>query len=148
MKVPKNVLVIGSALSITYRKTGSNRETVLSLSRKSKGVLIAINKTHTALFLFPNKTTGKKQILTDRQGKQSGRIHTAVEYEIPSISLNPVGVVIAIQYSTDWWEDVFTTYGHSFETEPTLYGDKYSRFTVMGIKPRHGRIISPEGITG
>jgi hypothetical protein len=147
MKVPKNLLIIGAVTLLEYRPT-KTKAGYRPQTRSFKNYLIATTQTGTALFLFENKMTGKKEILRDKKGKQRGYIHTAIEYEIPSTDLQRVGVVESIQYETEWWEGYTKKYEHIFAEHADLYADKKTRFKVMAIKAKKGRIVSDRGITG
>jgi len=147
MKVPKNLLVIGAFHLLEYRTKGTYKGNK-PLQRSFKNYLIATDKTHRALFIFENAMTGKKRMIADKNGKQTGYIHTGVEYEIPTTELKKVGLVESIQYTSEWWEGHLSKYEHIFTAHPALYADKTTRFTVMAIKPTKGRIVSGEGITG
>jgi hypothetical protein len=144
MKIPKNVLIIGTADFIRYRSNKKTRATDRTLSNH----VLAVNEAHTMLFIFPNKTTGGKKKIEDRHGMQRGRIHTAVSYDVPATELKAVGAIDLIQYSTDWWEGELAKYEHEFDIPPTLYADQHSRFRVMGIKANRGKILTQEGIQG
>lgn len=144
MKVPKSVLIIGTADLIQYTIKGRNRAT----DRWLTNYLLAVNKSHTVLYLFPNKTTGAVKRIKDAHGIQSGHLHTAVQYEIPSIDLKSIGTISCIQYSTDWWENESLKYEHVFETPAIMYADKLSRFKVIGFKLKRGKIINETGIIG
>jgi hypothetical protein len=147
MKMPKNLLIIGPAHLVRWRSMGSRANYQLK-DRHCADHLLAINSTHTTLFIFPNRTTGKKEILKDRKGLQRGYIHTATEYEIPTLDLKKIGTVEALQYSTTWWKDELTKYEHLFDTTADFYANQYGRFTVMAIKLKKGKILNNRGITG
>jgi hypothetical protein len=138
MKVPKSVLVIGTADWIMYLGKGKTRTNERTLS----SYILAVNQAHTILYLFPNRVTGARKTI------QGGHIHSAVEYNIPSVDLKAVGTVARIQYSTDLWNDDMSKYEHVFDSPPTLYADKMSRFCVMAIKTKRGKIMSGDGIIG
>lgn len=147
MKVPKNVLIIGAFHLLEYR-IGTYRADSMPQQRSFRSYLIATTQANSALYLFENNTTGKKEILEDPTGKQGGYIHTAMEYKIPTVNLKKIGIVESVQYSTDWWEGHFEKYEHIFTKHPALYADRESRFRVMAIKPARGRIVTKRGITG
>jgi hypothetical protein len=148
MKVPKNLLIIGPAHLVRFRRTGS-RAHYQAQDRHCADHLLAINATQNTLYIFPNRTTGKKEILKDRKGLQRGYIHTATEYEIPTLNLRKIGTVDALQYSTAWWQDELTKYEHIFDTTANFYANQYSRFTVMAIKLQKGKkILNNRGVTG
>ena len=120
----------------------------MPLEKSFHNYLLATNPTNTALYLFPNITTGKKEILRDKRGKQAGYIHTAMKYEIPTTDLKRIGIVESIQYSSEWWEAHLEKYEHVFEEHPALYADKENRFKVIGLKLSKGKILTPRGIRG
>lgn len=144
MKMPKNVLIIGTADFLRYTPKKNSRTT----SRTLTDYLLACNRTYTTLYMFPNVTTGAKKTISDKRGKQRGYIHTEIEYDIPAVNLRAVGTVSAIQYCSDWWRGRMAKWEHVFEYPPTLYADKYSRFRVMAISGRSGQLITEDGIDG
>lgn len=144
MKFPKNVLIIGSADFIRYHgKTARSPQ-----DRTLTNYILAVNQSHTVLYMFPNKTTGAAKTVTDKHGAQKGFVHTAVKFSIPTADLKAVGTVNRVQYTTDWWDGFLCKYEHVFSELPTLYADKYSRFLVMAIKAKSGKILTQEGIQG
>jgi hypothetical protein len=147
MKVPKNLLIIGSVSLIEYRPV-KNKPGYRAQTKALKNFLIATTDTGTTLYLFAANMTGKKELLKDKSGRQRGHIHTAIEYEIPSDRLQRVGLVESIQYSTEWWEGYEKKYEHIFSEHPALYADKKTRFNVMAIKPKKGKIVTDRGIIG
>jgi len=139
MKVPKNLIIIGPAHLVRYRSTGSRAN---YQDKHCADHLLASNSSHTTLYIFPNRTTGKKEVL------KSGYIHTTTKYEIPTLDLKKIGVVDSLQYSTIWWTDELTKYEHTFETTADFYANQYTRFSVMAIKLKKGKILNNRGITG
>lgn len=146
MKIPKSVLIIGAAHLMTYRTLKPYRSGSTPLEISLHDYLIATNHTRTVLYLFPNRTTGKKRILKDKTNPQRGFIHTAMEYDIPTLDLKKIGIVESVQYSSDWWEGHYSKYEHTFAVHPALYADKQTRFSVIAIKPQQGRIVNESGI--
>jgi hypothetical protein len=147
MKVPKNVLIIGTANLLEYRPV-KNKPGYRAQTKSLKNYLIATTATGTALYLFEANMTGKKEIIRDKGGKQRGHIHTAIQFEIPTTNLQRVGVVESIQYTSEWWEGYMKKYEHIFTNHPALYADKQTRFKVMAIKPQKGKIVTNDGVTG
>jgi len=144
MKLPKNVLIIGTADFIRYhlKKARSPQNRTLT------NHILAVNESHTILYIFPNKQTGATKTIKDRSGMQRGHFHTAIKFSIPTADLKAIGTVNRIQYSTDWWDGSLCKYEHVFAELPTLYADKYTRFVVMAIKTKAGKILTQEGIQG
>lgn len=148
MKIPKTVVIIGAAHLLTYRTKIPYKANSMPLERSFRDYLIATNSTQTTLYLFPNNTSGNKEMLIDKGGKQRGFIHTAMKYRIPTTELKRIGIVESVQYSSDWWEAHFEKYEHIFEEHPTLYADKETRFSIMAMKLKKGKIVKTNGIHG
>lgn len=146
MRIPKTVLIMGSAHLLSYRTQLPYPANSMPLERSFRNYLIATNAAKNTLYLFPNATTGKKKILTDSRDAQRGFVHTAMQYEIPTMELKQIGIVESIQYSSDWWEAHFEKYEHVFAKHPILYADRKARFTILAIKHQLGTIVTPQGI--
>ena len=146
MRIPKKVLVIGTVSGITYKPTKSRTSTSIDFDARGDEYVIATNSTHTQLYIFPNVRTGKVDAVTDDTGLVKGFIHQAVHYDVPAVTLKKIGSIVTIRYKSRWWETVQREYRHDFKKGVAFYADKYSRFSVMGIKPARGKVINKNGI--
>lgn len=147
MKVPKKVLIIGTVEFVVYALKGKNHVQNRHFPAKDPHVL-ATNPGHTALYIFPNRSRGIKKIVTDRAGDQRGYIHTEIEFDIPSDNLQRIGEIHSVQYRTDWWGKEDETVQHIFENPPQMFAEKFTKFQVIGIKSKRGKILTDRGITG
>lgn len=145
MKLPKSVIVLGHVEAVTYLKKNARRPVTKSFIDEGVDYLLATNKTHTALYLFANQHYGGKKVLVDKKGPQRGAIHSEVKYKIPADVLKPLGKAISIQYWSDNWEGKETLYKHEFK-DASFYAEKYTRFEMVGIKPKKGKIVTDRGI--
>jgi hypothetical protein len=147
MQIPNHVLIIGVVSAMTFKTDKSKRITSIDFLPRGKEMIIATNKTHTQLYIFENIQTGVVKAMTDKAGHVAGYIHQLIEFELPQTTLKKVGNILSIQYRTVWWEGVEREYRHEFN-DAKLYANAYSRFKTMGIKPKHGKILTEDGITG
>lgn len=147
MKIPKRVLIIGEVEFIVYAPKGKTYVQNHHFAAKDPHI-IATNPSHTALYIFPNRSRGVKKVVTDRSGDQRGFIHTEVSFDIPAINLQRIGEIHSVQYRTDWWDQEGATLQHIFQNPPEMFAEKYTRFKVIGIKSRRGKILNDRGITG
>lgn len=146
MKIPKTVIVLGHVETVTYLKKNAKRPVTRSFIDEGFDYLLATNKTHTALYLFANQEHGGKKRIIDKKGPQRGAIHTETRYKIPADVLKALGKAVSIQYWSDNWEGKDTLYKHEFK-DAAFYAEKYTRFEIMGIKPKRGKIVTARGIS-
>lgn len=146
MKIPSSVIVIGRVESVSFLKKNAKRPTTRSLADAGLDYILATNRTHTALYLFQNQSYGKKKIVKDRKGVQRGAIHTEVKYKVPTLDLKKLGKAVSIQYTSDNWEGVETLYRHEFK-DASFHANSYTRFSIMAITPKRGKIVNTRGIT-
>lgn len=146
MKIPTSVIVIGRVEAVSFLKKNSKRPTTRSLSDEGLDYILATNRTHTALYLFENKSQGKKKVIKDKSGPQRGAIHTEIKYKVPTLDLKKLGKAISIQYVSDNWEGAETLYRHEFK-DASFHANSYTRFSIMAITPKKGKIVNSRGIT-
>lgn len=145
MRIPKKVLIIGLVEEITYRKDNSRTPTTINFSAKKGDFLLAVNPSYTTLFIFESSTTGKVEIIRDKNGIQSGMMHQIIRYQVPELELKKLGSAITIRYRSTWWEGDLMEYRHDFKNAD-FYGDSYTRIKSMGIKLKKGKILNSRGI--
>lgn len=145
MKIPNTVVIIGRVDSISFLKKNMKKSITRSLKDEGLDYLLATNKTHSALYLFENKSLDKKKVVKDKTGVQRGAIHTAIKYKIPTLDLKKLGNAVAIQYWSDNWEGKNTLYRHEFN-DAQFHANSYTRFSVMAITPKKGKIVTSQGI--
>ncbi len=143
MRVPKRVNVIGTVETVAWLPTKAKWPTDKSFWRCRQ--LIAVNASHTILFLFPEKTTGVENTFFDQGGQAAGHAHREIEYDIPSRTLKKIGAPRRIIYRTDWWEGYEKHYNHDFDSG-SVYANRQRDPDVFAIKLPRGRIITKDGI--
>lgn len=147
MRIPKKVLIVGIVEEITYLREKAKSPVTINFSAKKGDYLLATNQSHTALFIFKSTPKGKVEIIRDSSGKQSGFLHQIIHYEIPSLELKKTGQALTIRYRSTWWEGELMEYRHDFDNT-FIFSDSYSRSHTFGLKPKKGKILTMNGITG
>ena len=147
MKIPKNVLIVGTVSTITYQPTKSKRAEFIDYDGMRETYFLATNKTHTELYIIEDVRTGKNSSVEDKRGIVKGYIHQAIELDVPKLTLKKIGKILSIRYRSVWWEGTLTEYRHDFKGND-FFADRYSRFKTMGIKAVRGKILNKNGITG
>lgn len=137
MRVPKKLIIIGSALTIWYRPNRFRRDSQLDFFTDRHA--LAVNSTNTTIFALP--ISGSKA----RNDATRFKIpYEPTRFKIPSSSLKPIGNAVQIMWR---WEEIDQTLLHKWENEkPRIFGDRQTNPRVIAIKYTRGIIFNEEGI--
>jgi len=137
MKIPKTVIIIGRAHFFSFMPIKGRASIGLDLWNKL--ALVATNKTHSALYIFPENPTGKESSYSDPAGLAAGHIHKATEYKIPTATLKAIGTARRIIYDPIAVGLGSNELMHQFDGA-TVYGNRPQKPSVIAIKKSKGNI--------